>query len=174
MDLALFDFDGTITDRETMPDFMYRAVRPRRLLLGKILLLPWMIGYKVGIVPGTSIRAAICLFGFWRVPATEVEAHGRKFAEQFLPTRLREEAMARIAWHKSRGDTVVVVSGGLNVYLAPWCKAQEDELVCSCLEQRHGRLTGRYRGRQCVRGDSTLKCNTFKGLIENVLRCLEV
>ncbi len=153
MDLALFDFDGTITDRETMPDFMYRAVRPHRLLLGKVLLLPWMVGYKAGIVSGTTIRAAICLFGFWRIPATEVEAHGREFAERFLSVRLREEVMARIAWHKSRGDTVVIVSGGLGVYLAPWCKAQEVELVCSCLEQRRGRLTGRYLGRQCVRAE---------------------
>ena len=153
MDLALFDFDGTITDRETMPDFMYRAVRPRRLLLGKILLLPLMVGYKAGVVPGTTIRAAICLFGFWRVPATEVEAHGREFAEQFLPTRLRAGTMARIAWHKSRGDTVVVVSGGLDVYLAHWCKAQEVELVCSCLAQHRGRLTGRYLGHQCVRAE---------------------
>ena len=153
MDLALFDFDGTITDRETMPDFVHQAVRPGRLLLGKILLLPLILGYKVKLVSGVTVRSAICFFGFWRVPAQELEAHGQRFADEFLPTTLRPEAMARITWHKERGDTVVVVSGGLDVYLRHWCDEHGVELLCSTLEQRDGKLTGNYLGRQCVRAE---------------------
>ena len=153
MDLALFDFDGTITNRETMPDFMRTAVRPSRLLLGKVLLLPLILGYKAKVVSGVVVRAAVCLFGFWRIPAHELEAHGLQFAEKFLPTTLRPEAMRRIAWHKSRGDTVVVVSGGLDVYLRPWCREHGIHLLCSSLELRDGKLTGRYFGRQCVKSE---------------------
>lgn len=153
MDLALFDFDGTIPDRETMPDFMRAAVRPHRRFFGGIFLLPLILGYKARIVSGIVIRAAVCYVGFWRIPAHEVEARGRKSARDFLPTTLRPEAMARIAWHKSRGDTVVVVSGGLDLYLRHWCEEQEVELLCSALEVRGGRFTGRYRDRQCVRNE---------------------
>jgi phosphatidylglycerophosphatase C len=153
MDLALFDFDGTITDRETMPSFMRAAVRPYRKFLGGIFLLPLILGYKAKLVSGTVIRAAISYVGFWRIPTHEVEVRGRQFAENFLPTTLRPEAMARIAWHKSRGDTVVVVSGGLDLYLKHWCKEHEVELLCSALDQRGGRFTGRYRGPQCVRSE---------------------
>ncbi|MEO8777372.1 MAG: HAD family hydrolase [Rhodanobacter sp.] len=153
MDLALFDFDGTITNRETMPDFMQMAVRPGRLWLGKILLLPLILAYKAKLVSGVVVRAAICLFGFWRVPAHELEAHGQRFAENCLPTVLRPEAMSRIAWHKARGDTVVVVSGGLDVYLRHWCREHGVELLCSTLERHNGKLTGRYFGHQCVRGE---------------------
>lgn len=153
MDLALFDFDGTITNRETMPDFMHMAVRPSRLLLGKVLLLPLILGYETKLVSGVVVRAAICLFGFWRIPADELEEHGRQFAENFLPGTLRPEAMKRIAWHKSRGDTVVVVSGGLDVYLRHWCRGHGVDLLCSSLERRDGKLTGRYSGRQCVKSE---------------------
>lgn len=153
MDLALFDFDGTVTDRETMPDFMRMAVRPRRLMLGKILLFPLIVGYKAGVVSGVVVRAAICRFGFRSVPASEIEALGRRFAGEFLPTTLRKEAMDRIAWHQARGDTVVVVSGGLGVYLRPWCQANGLRLLCSELEQHDGKLTGRYLGKQCVRAE---------------------
>jgi HAD superfamily hydrolase (TIGR01490 family) len=153
VDLALFDFDGTITDRETMPAFMRMAVRPGRLLIGKVLFLPLILGYKARLVPGVTIRAAICFFGFWRVPANELEMHGERFAREFLPTTLRAEAMARIAWHKARGDTVVVVSGGLDVYLRHWCQEHRVELLCSTLERRDGQLTGWHLGRQCVRGE---------------------
>lgn len=153
MDIALFDFDGTITDQETMPGFMHVAVRRHRLLLGKTILLPLILGYKMGIVSGTAVRAAICLFGFRRVPVDELEAHGLRFAQHFLPGTLRPEAMDRIAWHKARGDKVVVVSGGLDVYLRHWAQEHGVDLVCSALEQRGGRLTGFYQGRQCVRAE---------------------
>lgn len=61
--------------------------------------------------------------------------------------------MSRIAWHKSQGHKVVVVSGGLDVYLEPWCKEQGLELLCSSLQQQGGILTGRYQGRQCVHAE---------------------
>ncbi|MFC0682927.1 HAD family hydrolase [Lysobacter korlensis] len=153
MDLALFDFDGTITERDTMPDFMLAAVRPGRVAVGKLVLLPLVLGYKLGIVSGSVVRAAICRFGFWGIPATELEQHGSVFAESFLPSVLRPQAMERTAWHKARGDRVVVVSGGLDLYLKHWAKAHGLELLCSSLELRGGRYTGRYQGAQCVRAE---------------------
>jgi len=153
MDLALFDFDGTITDRETMPAFMRAAVRTHRVWLGRILLLPFIFGYKARVISGTLVRKVICRFGFWRIPAYELEAHGRRFARDVLPATLCPEAMERIAWHKRRGDTVVVVSGGLDLYLTHWCQEHGIELLCSTPEQRGGRFTGRYLGRQCVRDE---------------------
>lgn len=148
--IALFDFDGTITVRETMPDFMRRAVRRGRLRVGMVVLAPLLLGYRLRVVSGSVVRAAICRFGFWRVPVVELERHGEVFARDVLPGTLRPEAMARIAWHRARGDRVVVVSGGLDVYLRPWVQAHGLELLCSSLARRDGRLTGGYHGRQCV------------------------
>ena len=120
MELALFDFDGTITDRETMSDFMLASVRPGRLLAGKLLLFPLIVGYKLGCVAGSVVRAAICWFGFRGIPAAELEHHGAEFARSVLPFTVRPEAMARIKWHQARGDLIVVVSGGLDLYLQHW------------------------------------------------------
>ena len=52
MSLALFDFDGTITTHETMPDFVRQSVSRRRLLLGNLVLAPLVLGYKLGLVSG--------------------------------------------------------------------------------------------------------------------------
>jgi hypothetical protein len=39
--------------------------------------------------------------------------------------------------------------GYLDVYLQPWCDSIGVELVCTELEDRDGRLTGRYRHGDC-------------------------
>lgn len=151
MILALFDFDGTITTREMMPDFVRMAVPRARLRLWGTLLAPWVFGYKAGWVSGSSIRSKIARAGFRGMPEADYRAAGERFARDVLPRVLRPEAMARIAWHKARGDTVVVVSGGFDVYLSHWCRSQGVDLLCSKLEVVDGVLTGRFDGAQCVR-----------------------
>ncbi|MBB3228873.1 HAD superfamily hydrolase (TIGR01490 family) [Luteibacter sp. Sphag1AF] len=150
MNLALFDFDGTITTREMFGDFVRHAVsRPRRLA-GNFIFAPLIIGYKAGWVTGNTIRASVVRFGFRGVPHATVSELAAQFCEIAVPGVLREVAMRRILWHKERGDKVVVVSGGLDIYLSHWCEKHGLELVCSRLESRDGVLTGRYREAQCI------------------------
>ena len=150
MSLALFDFDGTITTQETMPAFLHRSISGWRLTFGWLLLAPLVFGYKLRLVPGTTVRRAVVRFGYSGVSASALASAGRDFAASYLPTVVRPEAMERIAWHKSQGHTVVVVSGGLDAYLGPWCEAHGLEVLCSSLQQQDGVLTGRYDGQQCV------------------------
>jgi phosphatidylglycerophosphatase C len=150
MNLALFDFDGTITTREMFPDFMYYAIAPGRLATGRILLSPLIIGYKLGVVSGTLVRASIVRFGFAGVSVDQFEVSGRNFADTILPTALRQEALDRIAWHKAQGDKIVVVSGAFDIYLSHWCNLHKLDLICSSLAYKDKKLTGHYHGEQCV------------------------
>ena len=147
MNLALFDFDGTLTTRETFGDFMHAAVAPARRAFGIPLFAPMLAGYKLGLVSGVSIRRALVAYGLRGAPVAQVREAGERLAKSFLPTVLRPAAMQRLAKHRQQGDRVVLVSGGLDAYLAPWCRQHGLELICSRLENRGDRL---YLGAQCV------------------------
>lgn len=152
-DLALFDFDGTLTTREMLPDFFRRVVpRPRRWF-GTVLLAPLIVGYRLGWMPGTVVRAAIVRVGLSGLPLADYRRHGEAFAADVLSGVLRPEAMARLRWHQARGDTVVVVSGAFDVYLAPWARQHGVAVICSALAHNGRHLTGRYLGPQCVRAE---------------------
>jgi phosphatidylglycerophosphatase C len=150
MNLALFDFDGTITHKEMFADFMRFAVSRRRRLMGAAVVAPMVAGYKLGLVSGNTIRASVVSFGLRGVRAEHANEMGRRFSEEVLPAVLRPVAVARIQWHRDRGDKVVVVSGALDIYLEHWCRGQGLDLLCSRLEIVNSRLTGRYHGQQCV------------------------
>lgn len=149
MDLALFDFDGTITVDPTYPAFVRFAVRPRRKLFGGIILTPLILGYRIGLLSDRRIRWAISRVAFWREDPLRLRLLGADFALNVLPPLVRREAVERIQWHKNRGDRVVVVSAALDVYLQPWCEAVGVEVICTRLEVRHDRVTGRYLGGDC-------------------------
>lgn len=151
MDIALFDFDGTITDREMFVAFLEHAVPRRRLAIGKLALAPLVVGYKLGVVPANTIRAAAVRVSLSGISCAAVDNYAETFASDVLPPVIRPVALERIRWHQARGDLVVVVTGALEVALRPWCDQHGVELLGSVLEQRSGFLTGRYSGAQCLR-----------------------
>ncbi|HTV20085.1 MAG TPA: HAD family hydrolase [Polyangiaceae bacterium] len=148
MNLALFDFDGTITDGDCFKPFLYFA-SPRRIILGNLLLAPLVAGYRAGWVSGTRLRAAGAYVGFRGRLEAELNEIGLRYA-QTLHSRVRPEALDKIRWHQAQGDTVVVVSASLHFYLSGWCRELGVELICTELEASRGRLTGRYRGGDCT------------------------
>lgn len=150
MDLALFDFDGTITTGDTYTPFLgYVSPAAFRRRAWRQLLWPWL-GYKLGFVSGTAVRRLVTAHVLGGRDAASIRALGARYARERLPHVLRPEAMARLAWHRERGDRIVVVSASLDAYLVPWCRAHRLELICSELEADGGRLTGTYRGGDCA------------------------
>jgi phosphatidylglycerophosphatase C len=148
--LALFDFDGTITFKDSFTPFILYAVEPRRMTIGKVVLSPMIAAYKLGLVPTSTMRATVVGFGFRCKREVDVRERGLSYAREKLSTITSPRALERIGWHKAQGDAVVVVSASLDVYLSEWCKAVGVELICTELEARGGTLTGRYRHGDCT------------------------
>ena len=148
--LALFDFDGTITFKDTFTPFVYYAVNPRRLAIGKIVLSPLIAAYILGVFPASWMRACITAFGFRGRLEADIRRLGSSYSREKLSEVIRPQALSRIQWHQARGDVVVVVSASLDAYLSDWCKEHGLDLICTELEARGGKLTGRYRLGGCT------------------------
>ncbi|WP_026472245.1 HAD-IB family phosphatase [Alkanindiges illinoisensis] len=147
--IALFDFDGTITQSDTFTPFIYTVVNPKRLRWGKLVLLPYILGYKLGLLSGSVIRSKIFKFGFQGADAALLRKAGLEYSQNDLPQVLRPNAMQQINWHLAQGDKIVVVSASMDVYLKPWCKLHGLDLICSEIEENHGMLTGMYKHQDC-------------------------
>ena len=149
MNIALFDFDGTITNEDAFTKFIFFATPKSRLFAGMILLSPVILLHKIGLFPAAKIRPILAKFAFWNRSEKRVFELGKKFALEYLPSILRQTAIEQINWHKARGDKIVVVSASLNPYLYFWCLQHNIELICSELESKGAVLTGNYVHGDC-------------------------
>jgi HAD superfamily hydrolase (TIGR01490 family) len=147
--LALFDFDGTITFKDSFTPFILYAVEPTRIAIGRAVLSPMIVAYKLGLVRTSLMRATVVGFGLRGRREADVRQIGRSYALEKLSAITSPRALERIGWHKAQGDAVVVVSASLDVYLSEWCKEVGVDLICTELEARGGILTGRYRHGDC-------------------------
>ena len=146
MQLALFDFDHTVTDRDSYAGFLRHIATPAEMARARWAVGPWLLGYRAGLVTARGIRARVTRFAFSERDAGEIATHGAHYARDRLPAMLRPEMMQRIGWHRAQGHEVVLVSASLDLYLRPWCNLHGLALVCNRLEAVDSRLTGRYAG----------------------------
>jgi HAD superfamily hydrolase (TIGR01490 family) len=131
MHLALFDFDGTISNRDTTSDFIVQACGKRRAIHGLIHLSPVFLAYRLKRISHHETKQAAIkhYFGNWEKEAF-IEA-ARRYARQVVPTIIRPEALNRIHWHLQMGHTVAVVTGSLETLLANWCTDLGIDLIAT-------------------------------------------
>lgn len=150
--VAAFDFDGTLTYRDTLIPFLIFVCGPFRVIQAIFLSIPQMIGYLLKICDRQDVKEALLIRTISGMSVQAVSENGRQFAEGPLMQLLRPEGMAKVRWHRERGDQLVLVSANLDVYLKPWGQNQGfNEVVCSQVDISTGRLIGKNcRGQEKV------------------------
>ncbi|MDV2452861.1 HAD family hydrolase [Xanthomonas hortorum] len=149
MQLALFDFDHTITTCDTYARFLRKVATPAQLAAAKLQVGPWVLGYRVGLISAQALRARVTRMVFSARSLEEMTMHGAAYARNDLPGMLRTNVMQRIDWHQAQGHEVVLVSASLDLYLQPWCALHDLSLICNRLEHDAGVLSGRYANGDC-------------------------
>jgi phosphatidylglycerophosphatase C len=149
MNLALFDFDGTVTTTDSFTPFLHFTASRARIVLGTALLAPMIAGYELGLIAGTRMRAAGAWVCFRGRREAEINELGARYSER-LDAWVRTEMLGKIRSHQTNGDTVVIVSASLGAYLDGWCRRTGVERISTELEARAGMLTGRYAHGDCT------------------------
>ncbi len=157
-DVAAFDFDGTLTTGGSVLPFLAAVTSRRRVAAATARLAPRLVAAAVaGGAAADSAKERLFEQVLAGVPATRAGAVGAEFARRHLERRLRPEVVARLEWHRDRGDRVVVVSASPEAYVGPAARLLgADGVLATRLADRDGRLTGRYEGGNC-RGEEKLR-----------------
>ena len=146
--LALFDFDGTLTRRDTVLPFLVD-------LCGPAALPGFSAVAGAAFVRDSERRdaakAAIIRRALAGRPYAEVAAAGRVYARTVVQQGLRGEGRARLEWHRAHGHRLVIVSASLEPYLGVVAELLDVEhCLCTRLEvDEVGVLTGSIAGANC-------------------------
>jgi phosphatidylglycerophosphatase C len=166
--VAAFDFDGTLTRRETLLQFLLHTLGAAAVVRHAFMLAPTLAGYGLGMIRNDVAKERVfieCLAG---MSLDELQLEGERFAADVLPGLLRQEAMQRFKWHKQQGHRCVVISASLELYVRPWAiKNGFDDVIATRLEmQEHGRITGKLSGANCFGIEKALRLENLLGARE--------
>jgi len=142
--VAAFDFDGTLTRRDTMFPFLARVVG-------------W---HRVGSALAASVRGGrdaskerLLTRTLGGRAYSEIRDAGAEYGRAIART-VTPEMRRRVAWHQHEGHDLVIVSASLDVYVDTAARELgiAHALSTSLHVDAEGRVTGRMLGGNC-RGD---------------------
>lgn len=150
--VAAFDLDGTLTDGGSVFSWLRTVAGTRHALEAAIRMSPrlGLAALRGGSTADVTKEALFARILEGR-PFDEVAALSRTFAQEHVANELRTEVKARLDWHVAMGHHTVIVSASPELYVERVGEilGVEGVVATKMAIDQHGRLTGRYDGKNC-------------------------
>lgn len=148
--IAAFDFDGTITRKDTLIEFLRFAGGNARLYTVFALYSPLLVLMKLKLYSNQKAKEKIFAHYFEGMPIAQFDDICRRFIEQKGEALIYADAKAQIAKHKEQGDEVVIISASIENWVCHFADAlRADKLLATQVEVQEGKLTGRFLTVNC-------------------------
>lgn len=147
--IAFFDFDGTITTKDTFLEFIKFCKGTIRFYTGMLLNLHYLVAFKLKIIPNQKAKEKVLRFFFKNMPAEEFKTWCDQFSQKALPKLIRPKAIDEIKKLQAEDYTLVIVSASPQNWILPWADGMNIPVLASCLEIKDGKVTGKLDGKNC-------------------------
>ncbi|MBK5285573.1 MAG: HAD-IB family hydrolase [Bacteroidia bacterium] len=155
--LVLFDFDGTLTKRDSFISFLRTTNSSLKFFFGLIVLSPVLALYKLHILPNWKAKQLVVYF-FYKGVSEDFFSHTCKnFSQKNIPLTLKNNALKKLNEHLLQKHQVVIVSASLEYYLSDWCKSVGADLIATRLEIIDGKITGNFSGKNCYGKEKAIR-----------------
>ncbi len=159
-----FDFDGTLTVRDSFTAFLKWRTPNLAWILGGVRLVPAAIRYLFhrdrGVIKAAAVR--VYLKGVRR---ERLEADARRFAELHSRSLLRPDAV--LAWKRWRDEQVrlVIVTASPDLVVAPFARGlgADDLLGTQLAFDADDRVTGDFVGPNCRGAEKVVRLKAAYG-----------
>lgn len=146
-EIVVFDFDGTITTRDTFALFLRYYSGTMKWALKITQLLPIFIAYTLKIIDRNAVKAHVIRRFFKNAKVSDLNASAATFARDVIPPLIRPQAQTELDTRKKDPESLYICSASITPYLIEWGKAQNiHNILATELEQSEGVYTGEIKG----------------------------
>lgn len=141
-----FDFDGTLTTRDSFLEFIRYVCGNWALCKGILRYSPLLVLMKLGLYPNWKAKQKVFAYFFKGMPLKDFAQQGRLFAldRQHL---LRPQGVDMVKQAQAEDAEVLIVSASIDHWVQPFFP--EVKVVGTQVEVEEGRLTGRFLTKNC-------------------------
>jgi phosphatidylglycerophosphatase C len=129
--VAAFDFDGTLTRKDTLIPFLIHCLGTPKAMLTLLPSIPQVAQFYCGYKSRQEVKEALLIRAFDKWLYSDIQTQGISFAQQKIPPLLKAAAMQRLKWHKNKGHYCILISATLSCYLEPWAQEAGFDLLIS-------------------------------------------
>lgn len=123
--VAYFDFDGTLTYRDTFIPFILHVVGSVRFFskLPQLLIIACL--YIAKIIDNQTAKERVLQLFFTNLSYGLLLAKALTFTQEYLCKKSRLNVYKRLQYHLNQGHAVLIVSANLALYLRLWAQIHQ-------------------------------------------------
>jgi len=159
--IAFFDFDGTITTKDSLLEFIKFSKGKTGFWIGFLLNSPYLLFYKLKIISNQKAKEKVLAYFFKGTSLSEFEKECTRFASEMLPSIIRPQALHEIEKLKSENTEIVIVSASPENWVSKWANHLQIDTIATRLEVIDEKLTGNIFNKNC-HGEEKVKRITTK------------
>ena len=127
--VAYFDFDGTISNRDTFVPFLIFTVGSWSFFRKLPKLLPILFKYLCRIINNSQAKEATLKVVLKNYKFPFVDHKAKSFALTRLNKYIKPAIYAKLEWHREHHHTLILVSANLGIYLRYWAQLHKIDYV---------------------------------------------
>lgn len=148
--IAVFDFDGTITNKDSLMAFLKFTQGYAKLGWGLLMLSPVLALYLLKIIP--NYKAKQILFS-WFYRGWNMEKFNTQ-CQLFVPVlqpSIRPGALQAIRNYQAQGVKVVIITASAENWVLPWANSNglTEVIGTQIAVDSKNRITGRFATKNC-------------------------
>ena len=146
-----FDFDGTLTTKDTLLEFIRFAKGSGQMFRGFLLFSPLLILMKLHLFPNWKVKQKIFSYFFKGMKIDDFNALCTRFAERnkhlLRPAGIEKVRQAIDEEH----NTVLIISASIDNWVQPFFDEidKKIQVLGTQIETKEGRLTGQFTTKNC-------------------------
>ncbi len=145
--ITVFDFDGTITTKDTFALFLRYYAGTLGWAIKILTLLPIFGAYGLKIIDRNTVKIHVIRRFFKNAVIERLDAKAAQFASDVIPTLIRPQAQACLDDKKLAPESLYICSASIAPYLRAWGKDQDiHNILATELESDGNRYTGEIKG----------------------------
>ncbi len=141
-----FDFDGTLTTKDTLIEFIRYAKGSMDLGLGFLRYAHLLVLMKLGLYPNYKAKQKVFAYFFKDTTLDNFNALCKEFAAS-SSNLLRPNAIEAIDLATKEGSEVLIVSASIDNWVQPFFP--QVKVLGTQIEVIDGKLTGRFMTKNC-------------------------
>ena len=163
--IAVFDFDGTITKKDTLLEFIKFSKGKMLFFISFFIFTPLLVFMKLGLLPNYKVKQKLFSFLYKGTSLENFNKHGEDFSK-IIDKIIFPEAIEKINSHKKNGDKIVIISASIENWIKPWAdKIGVTVVLATKIEiDKYGLLNGKFLTKNCYGQE---KVNRFLEIFPN-------
>lgn len=147
--IAIFDLDGTITNKDTFIDFIQFVYSTPKLYWGLLWNGIFLVLFLFKLYPNYLFKEKIFSYFFQNYSVHELEKNGTIYGKNKLPKSIRPQALKRLKWHQKQNHQIVILTASSRIWLQQWCLDNNFLLIDTVYEVSEDKYTGKIKGKNC-------------------------